>query len=166
MIEVLDQYESSLNGAPLTWDQNESNVLYQLKHGAKITPDVDWRSFFSLGSYPIVQFMFNKGLADVVNIYEVLLHALNKSGYDIIKTVIKYTDDLNKKLPNGKSPLHTELTHQIFKGGRTSVVRDLIKAGADKNEVIDTGESLYDVAVKMGSKPGILKLLKWVTKLS
>lgn len=157
---VLDEYESALNESPLTWDPNEANVFYQLKHGAKITSDVDWRSFFSLGSYSLVQLMFNKGLADFVNMYEVLLYALNNSSYDIIKTVIKYVDDLNKKLPNRKSPLYTEITHPTFRGGRTTVVRDLIKRGANKNEITDTGDSLYDIAVKMGSKPGILKLLQ------
>jgi len=101
-----------------------------LKAGAELTPNVFWKGLIDFRPASVLQMYLMHGLADAVGVYELLEYALKMGSIDHIKAILKLKPDLNKKLPSGLTPIQTEKANQHFPGGRSGVIKLLIKYGA------------------------------------
>ena len=118
---------------PIEWSMENNRFDISdalLKAGAELTPNVFWKGIIDFKPASTLQMYLMHGLADAVGIYELLDYVLKNGSVDHLKVLLKLKPDLNKKLPSGLTPIQTEKANKYFPGGRSSVIKLLVKYGA------------------------------------
>lgn len=150
---------------PLEWNYRIRNmpIVYLLMdNGAKITKNMPWENLFRFLSATDANNFIRAGIADVhnVSLEEMLEYAMNHTGMDHLKLLLKLGADPTKPFSDGKSALYHEITNRY--GARLGAIKELYKYGADINEILDNGETLLDLAKKTpgANKNTILRFLE------
>lgn len=161
--KCLDKNSEYYGYTPLIWHMHNNDmapVILLLKNGAKITKSFPWQVLLNWFVPSTFKTIWNFGLSDIANINEMLEYAINNSSADAIKLLLKLGADPNARLSDGNSVLYHEITRGY--GARVSVIRELIKNGADKYEILDNGKTLLDLAKRTrgANNPKILALLE------
>lgn len=154
---------------PLDWHMENNNidlVDLLLSHGAKITNTFPWRKVFDWFTPSSFKKFWKHGLKNAIDINEMFEYAINHSGIDAIKTLLKLGADPNKPFSDGKSPLYHEITNQY--GARVGEIKELYRYGADVTEILDNGDSLLDLAKKTpgANEKRILDLLEYLININ
>ena len=151
---------------PLEWHyriRNMPMVYLLMDNGAKITKKMPWQNLFKFLSYTDASKFIRAGIADIQNVSleEMLEFAMNNSGMDHLKLLLKLGADPTKPFSDGKSALYHEITNRY--GARLGAIRELYRYGADINEVLDDGETLLDLAKRTpgANKKPILNFLDY-----
>jgi len=149
---------------PLEWHYYTRNMpmaYLLIDNGAKITKKMQWRNLFNFLSSADASKFIRAGIADIQNVSleEMLEFAMDNSGMDHLKLLLKLGADPTKPFSDGKSALYHEITNRY--GARLGAIRELYRYGADVNEVLDDGETLLDLAKRTpgANKNPILKFL-------
>jgi len=150
---------------PLDWQlrHNQREIVdLLLDNGAKITKTFPWQAIINWFSPSMFKKVWSRGLNKIADISEMLIYTLNNAGIDALKMLLKLGNvDANAPLSDGKSLLYHEITNKY--GARVGAIRELIKYGADVNEVLDNGETLLDLAKRTpgSNRSVILNLLEY-----
>ena len=160
----IDKSSQYYGYTPLDWQlrHNQRDIVdLLLDNGAKITKTFPWQAIINWFSPSLLKKVWDRGLNKIADLSEMLVYTLNNAGVDALKMLLKLGNvDVNAPLSDGKSLLYHEITNKY--GARVGAIRELIKYGADVNEVLDNGETLLDLAkrAKGSNRSAILDLLK------
>lgn len=83
---------------------------------------------------------------------DTLLHIASDRAYDvgIIRALIKYGADVNKRNKFGETPLHNAIRRDFIDEGRMDVVWELISKNGDTNAPNNAGVTPFHLALKLG----------------
>ena len=164
----IDKNSSYYGFTPLDWQliHNQLDIADMLlDYGAKITKTSPWQVLINWYSPSMFKKAWNNGLSKVVDLSDILIYTLENAGVDVLKALLNLGNiDVNMRLKDGNSLLYHEITNKytVNGGPRISVIRELIKRGADVHEILDNGETLLDLAKRTrgANNAKILSLLE------
>ena len=140
---------------------NKNISIMLMSNGANITKTSPWKLIFNWFPESIIKIAWDRGLSKAVDLSEMISYAIDDSNVDLLMMLLHLGNvDANVKLSDGKSLLHREITSKD--GASVLAIKELIKYGSDVNEILDSGETLLDLAKRtpQSSRPVILNLLE------